>query len=150
MADSAPEREIKRRDFLDYILGGSIVGFLISVFYPVIAYLKPPKVSEAIVSSVKVGSIDEIPLNTSRMVKFGNKPAIVVRTPGDELKAYIAICTHLDCTVQHKPEDNILWCACHNGRYDLNGINIAGPPPRPLEPLRVSIKDQEIYISRES
>ena len=113
-------------------------------------YLKPPKTSEAVVSSVKVSRIDEIPINGSRMVKFGNKPALVLRTPGGELKAFIAICTHLDCTVQHKPEDNIIWCACHNGRYDLNGMNIAGPPPRPLEPLRVSVKDQEIYISRET
>jgi Rieske Fe-S protein len=31
------------------------------------------------------------------------------------------------------PGDSVIWCACHNGRFDLDGRVLAGPPPRPLE-----------------
>jgi len=47
-------------------------------------------------------------------------------------KAFSATCTHLDCTVQFKNDTQQIWCACHNGLYDLEGRNISGPPPRPL------------------
>ncbi len=80
----------------------------------------------------------------------GNKPALVVRNDQGEFKAYLAICTHLDCTVQFMPENGIIWCACHNGKYDLNGRNIAGPPPRPLDQLQLNIQNNEILISREA
>ncbi len=33
----------------------------------------------------------------------------------------------------------MIWCACHNGHYDLFGKNVAGPPPRPLEPYKVQV-----------
>ena len=149
MEKLARNNEVSRRGFLDYLLGGSILAFLASILYPIISYLKPAKIPEASVSMVKAGNLSEIPVNSSKIIKFGNKPAILIRTPKNEFKGFIAVCTHLDCTVQYKPDDEVIWCACHNGRYDLNGINIAGPPPRPLINLIVTIKDQEIYISRE-
>jgi Rieske Fe-S protein len=42
----------------------------------------------------------------------------------------------------------VIWCACHNGKYDLNGRNISGPPPRPLDPYIVKIKGEEVFISK--
>jgi Rieske Fe-S protein len=32
--------------------------------------------------------------------------------------------------------------------YDLNGRNISGPPPRPLEAYQVHVRGDEIVISR--
>ncbi len=34
--------------------------------------------------------------------------------------------------MRYQPGDAIIWCACHNGRFDLRGRVLAGPPPRPL------------------
>ena len=59
-----------------------------------------------------------------------------------------ATCTHLSCTVQYRADVQQVWCACHNGMYDLNGRNISGPPPRPLEAFDVNVKGNEIYVSR--
>ena len=47
-------------------------------------------------------------------------------------RALSATCTHLGCIVQYRSDLQEIWCACHNGLYDLNGRNISGPPPRPL------------------
>ncbi len=42
----------------------------------------------------------------------------------------------------------MIWCACHNGRYDLTGKNVSGPPPRPLEEFHVNVRGDEIIVSR--
>ena len=137
-----------RRDFLKYLLTGGVVGFLAAVAYPLVAYLRPPKQREVEVSSVKVGKLSEIEKNSGRIIRFGNKPVIVIRTAAGDVRAFSATCTHLDCTVQYKSDQGILWCACHNGKYDLNGRNISGPPPRPLDAYRVVVQGEEVLVSK--
>ena len=68
------------------------------------------------------------------------------------MRAFSAVCTHLDCTVQFKTDTSQLWCACHNGTYDLRGNVVSGPPPRGLEQFTVNLRgegdDAEIVVSR--
>ena len=71
-------------------------------------------------------------------------------TPSGELRAYDGICTHLNCTVQYRADFGHIWCACHNGQYDTSGKNVSGPPPRPLERFTVSIRGDDIVVSRNS
>ena len=139
-----------RRDFLKYVLGGASVALFASVFYPLLAYLRPPQQGEAVVTSVKAGKIKEIAKDSGTIVRFGNRPVILVRLATGELKAFSATCTHLDCTVQYRKDMGLIWCACHNGRYDMNGKNVAGPPPRPLEEYRVSLQGDDVFISKMS
>jgi cytochrome b6-f complex iron-sulfur subunit len=140
--------ERSRRDFLKYILGGSIIAWLAAVLYPVLAYLKPPKQGEVEVTSVKAGKVTTFAKDSGTIIRFGNKPVILVRTSGGELRAFSATCTHLDCTVQYRKDMGLIWCACHNGKYDLNGRNISGPPPRPLDVYRVVIQGEDVFISK--
>jgi len=137
-----------KRDFLKYILGGSFLAWIATILYPMVAYLKPPKQAEVEVTSVKVGKLQDIEKESGQIVKFGNKPVILVRAANGELSAFNATCTHLDCTVQFRKDMGVIWCACHNGKYDLTGRNIAGPPPRPLDPLRVIVQGEEVFISK--
>ncbi|MEE9213530.1 MAG: Rieske 2Fe-2S domain-containing protein [Thermodesulfobacteriota bacterium] len=139
-----------RRSFLNLLLGGGATAWLGSILYPIIRYLVPPKIAESTVSSIKIGRLDDIPLDTGQIFKFGRKPGILIRTPEGELKAFHAICTHLDCIVQYRADMEKIWCACHNGVYDLQGRNVSGPPPTPLDPFDVRIKDGEVFISRSS
>lgn len=138
-----------RRNFLKYFLGGSLTAFAFSVIYPVLKYLIPPPSAEAKPNSVIAGKVGELKPNSGKIFRFGNEPGILINTPQGELKAFTAICTHLACTVQYREDLEHIWCACHNGHYNLNGINIAGPPPRPLTPFKLSIKGDQIFVSRE-
>ncbi len=139
-----------RRSFLKYLLSTSIVGFLTSVLYPVISYLNPPKQNEVEVSSVLAGKISDFEKDSGKIIRFGNKPVIVIRTEKDEFKALSAVCTHLDCTVQYKKELGLIWCACHNGKYDLTGKNVSGPPPRPLEVYQINKQGENIFVSKKA
>jgi cytochrome b6-f complex iron-sulfur subunit len=139
-----------RRNFLQVVLTGGLVAWAGSVLYPIFSYLKPPKQGEVEVTSVKAGKLSEIEKDSGKIVKFGSKPVILVRTANDELRAFSATCTHLDCTVQYKKELGLIWCACHNGKYDLNGRNVSGPPPRPLDEYRVIVQGEEVLISKKS
>jgi Rieske Fe-S protein len=139
-----------KRSFLKFILSGGLIALAGSVMYPIFAYLKPPKQGEVEVTSVKAGKLSELEKDSGTIVKFGTKPVVLVRTANDELRAFSATCTHLDCTVQFKKELGLIWCACHNGKYDLNGRNVSGPPPRPLEEYRVITQGDEILVSKKS
>jgi Rieske Fe-S protein len=139
-----------RRQFVNILLGGGLLGWLGSVLYPVILYLKPPKIPEANVQSVKAGIASEFSNNSSQIIKFGRKPVILIRTDRGEFLAFSATCTHLDCIVQYRTDHKQIWCACHNGTYDLHGRNVSGPPPRPLEEYAVKVVEDEIHITRQS
>jgi len=147
---SGAETTPGRRGVVNWLLGLCGGGVLASIFYPVVRYLAPPDIPEAATLSVSAGNAPALVPNSGRVVPFGARPAIVIRTPSGELRAFSAICTHLDCTVQYRPDLQRIWCACHNGEYDLNGRNVAGPPPRPLDPYDVNVAGDEITITRRS
>ena len=141
--------EPTRRQFVNWFLGTSVGAFLLSVLYPVGRYLVPPPAGESSAATVTLPiKPDDVKPNSGQIFKFGNRPAILVRTPAGELRAFTAVCTHLNCTVQYRPDLSHIWCACHNGHFDLNGKNIAGPPPRPLEPFVVNARGNQIIVSK--
>lgn len=140
---------ISRRRFLDWFLNTTTGAFLVSVFYPVARFLAPPKVAESTARTVTLSvKPDDVKPNSGQIFRFGTQPGILVRTPDGELRAFTAVCTHLACTVQYRPDFGHIWCACHNGHFDLNGKNIGGPPPKPLEQYSVNARGEQVVIAK--
>jgi cytochrome b6-f complex iron-sulfur subunit len=141
-----------RRRFLDALLSVGFVSTAAAIAYPVARFLVPPDSGEAATESVVAARVAGLTPNSAKIFKFGSKPGIVVRTADGEVRAFSAVCTHLDCTVQFKSDTTQLWCACHNGTYDLGGNVVSGPPPRALEKFTVNLRgegdDAEIVVSR--
>jgi Rieske Fe-S protein len=137
-----------RRRLLDVLLTGGVVAFLGAVFYPVVRFLNPPEVREIVASSVVAAKVADIKAGTGKIFRFGSKPGILVRLPSGEWRAFSAVCTHLQCTVQYRTDLERIWCPCHNGQFDLTGRNVAGPPPAPLEAYDASVKGDEVVVSR--
>ena len=146
--DANTPKTPSRRKFLDYLLGFSAVSTLAAILYPIAKFMVPPQIVEAQQNSVPVGKNAEIPNNSGKIFKFGSKPGIIIRTETGQLRAFTAICTHLACIVQYDPKSKQIICACHNGIYDLNGKNIGGPPPRPLEAYTVNVKGDDITVTK--
>jgi cytochrome b6-f complex iron-sulfur subunit len=139
-----------RRDFLKYSLTAGLAAFAAIVIYPILSFLNPPKQTEVEVTSVNAGKVEDMKPGDYKIVRFGNKPVIIIRVDDKTFRALSATCTHLDCTVQYRKDEKIIWCACHNGKYDLYGKNISGPPPKPLTQFNVAIKNDELIVSKEA
>jgi len=144
--------EFDRRTFLDALLAVGFVSTAAAIAYPVARFLVPPASGEPATATAVAGKAAALKPNSAAIFKFGSRPGIVVRTADGEVRAFSAVCTHLDCTVQFKSDTSQLWCACHNGTYDLGGSVVSGPPPRGLEKFVVNVRGEgdeaEIVVSR--
>ena len=145
---SAPGSAPTRRGFLGWFLGTSVGAMCASILYPVARYISPPDVPEAQTSRVVAGREGDLKPNEGKIFRFGSLPAVLIRSEDGTYRALSATCTHLNCTVQYRGDLKQIWCACHNGFYDLTGKNVAGPPPRPLEQFKVHVADGDIVVSR--
>ncbi len=137
-----------RRRFLGLLLGGGLLASAVSFFYPVMRYLVPPRVIDMGGDSVVAGKVGELRPNSGKIFRFGSRPGLLLLGSDGQYRALSATCTHLSCTVQYRGDLRQVWCACHNGMYDLAGRNISGPPPRPLEQYDVHVRGDEIIVSR--
>ncbi|HXB73693.1 MAG TPA: ubiquinol-cytochrome c reductase iron-sulfur subunit [Candidatus Acidoferrales bacterium] len=146
--DSVDTGSQDRRTAISWLLGSAVAASLASFFYPVVRFLNPPKVAEISVNEVDAGKVADLKPNSGKIVKFGNKPVLLVHVNETDWKAFSAVCTHLNCTVQYQEARREIWCACHNGTYDLEGRVSSGPPPKPLEEMAVKIRGEDIVISR--
>jgi cytochrome b6-f complex iron-sulfur subunit len=149
VTETQPGEGTRRRSFIRWFFGTAVGAFLVAVFYPVTRYIIPPAAAESSSSSVTLGiKPSDLEPNSAEIFKFGNRAGILLRTPSGELRAFSAVCTHLSCIVQYRPDISQIWCACHNGHFDLNGHNVSGPPPAPLEAYTVNVREDEIVVSR--
>ena len=139
---------MNRRKFIDFFLGGSLAGTIIAFLYPTIRYILPTKQTEAVVKKITAAKVGELAPNTSKIFKFGTSPGILIFTPDGELKAFSGICTHLTCTVIYESDTGTILCPCHNGRFDLSGNVVSGPPPTSLESYNVEISGEDIIVSK--
>ena len=138
-----------RRRWLSGLLATSLGATLVSFLYPILRYLVPPETAEPSLSEMELPfKASELLPNSARIVPFGGKPVLVFRTPSGDVKALTATCTHLACTVQYRSERSDIWCACHNGAYNAQGVNVSGPPPRPLTALNVFVRGEKIVLRR--
>jgi len=122
-----------RRHFLDLLLGASVLGWLVSFAYPIIRYLKPLPQTGATgptrLTREEAGKLEE---KKFVIVPVSGQRVIVLQAPDQQLFAFSAKCTHEGCTVTYQPAQSVIWCPCHDGRFDMNGRVVSGPPPQPL------------------
>lgn len=147
-------REPSRRDWLSWILRSIVAASGVVLLYPVALFLRPRRQTQSgALEVVAPIGLNQLKLERQKLFDFGGKPCLVVSTPDGEVRAFNAACTHLDCTVGFRPDHGDIFCQCHLGVYDLDGRNISGPPPRPLETYKVTLRpsntpgQEEIVVS---
>jgi Rieske Fe-S protein len=111
-------------------------------------YLVPPPVVDLGGDEVIAAKVGALRPNSGQIFRFGNHPGLLILAADGTYRALSATCTHLGCTVQYRADMGEVWCACHNGTYGIDGRNISGPPPRPLDVFDVHVRSDEIYVSR--
>jgi Rieske Fe-S protein len=93
---------------------------------------------------------DELPVGGYRLFEHPgpDEPCILIRRTPDRLVAYSRLCTHESCAVAYRQGADRLECPCHAGAYAADdGRVLAGPPPRPLRRLDVTVADGRVVVS---
>jgi Rieske Fe-S protein len=134
-----------RRSFLNVAVGGSAAAFTAAMGYPVARFAEPE--ARTTVGPATVGKLEDFPVGTARTVLAHERPVIVLRAADGTLRAFSAICTHLQCVVAWSADRKQIECPCHGGVYSSEGENIAGPPPRRLAEFAVTVSEGSVVVS---
>lgn len=124
----------------------------ITVFSPVIRRRKeeiwvPVGNLEEFPEDIVHKAVVEIPWNSGLLREKG---VFVWRRPGGEIVVFSRSCTDLSCPVTYDPGSGWFFCPCHGGIFDEEGINVAGPPPRPLDRFANRVRDDVLEIDLNS
>lgn len=145
MGEDDPNEGQGRRDFLGVAISGTAAALGVMAVYPVAKFLTPR--DEAAVRTATLGKAELFLRGTAKTVMVGDRPALVIRLDDGSFRAFSALCTHLQCVVGYAPERKQIECPCHRGVYSLEGQNISGPPPRPLDALTVAVVNGIVTVS---
>jgi Rieske Fe-S protein len=100
--------------------------------------------SNAYLSWVPLGSVNEFPEGETRLATFRNPfvtptdgktvdtAAWVRRIAGDQFQVFAINGAHLGCPVRWFPQSGLFMCPCHGGAYYRDGSRASGPPERGL------------------
>jgi len=139
------ESLFSRRRFLNGLIGVGGAGLLSYLLYPISRFVWGNSAIEP--ESVLLKDFTEPSAGESAFFRYGSHPALILKTESGELRAFTAVCTHLNCTVQYDAARKHIWCACHQGVFDLDGKNVSGPPPRPLMKYYVERKGRDLLVA---
>lgn len=136
---------LSRRDFLGEItlsalgvagLGGAALTY---------QYFSPNVLFEP-ATTFRAGNPDLYPEHSVTFLQ--DQQVYIVRMPAG-FYAVSAVCTHLGCVTQWKPEANMIACPCHGSKFDDTGKKIEGPAPRPLPHFAITLTaDGELQVDK--
>jgi Rieske Fe-S protein len=144
------EREIARtfarRDLLDLALCATGALAAAALLGPTALYLAAPAGGRSRRGEVPLGKADLIPVNGARTKLIDGEEFLIVRRDEERFVALTATCPHSRiCLVEWDEKRRQIVCPCHRGVFDLYGNVISGPPPRPLRPRELVVRDGFLY-----
>lgn len=156
--DKTKTDDESRRDFMMKVsLGlGGLAAVAVSV--PVVGALIAPLLDDKPEVWRNVGSPDDFPVGTTKLVKFENADpkawsgttartaAWLRREDEDKYTVFSVNCTHLGCPVRWEPDAELFMCPCHGGVYYRDGTVAAGPPPKSLRQYAVRVAQGQVQV----
>jgi cytochrome b6-f complex iron-sulfur subunit len=140
----SPEEMSRRRFFVKLGVGSVAVATLGTAAFSY-EYLSPNVLYEPS-PIVDVGKPDIYPPDS---VTMDPQAAIYIVRTAQGFFTLSAICTHLGCLTQYKPDLGIIACPCHGSKFTTEGVKIAGPAPRPLPWFHMWVSDEgDLMVDR--
>ncbi len=155
------KKEMSRRQFLTYTLGGTGAFMAAIPLIPMIRFSVDPLLQSKgegdWVKVVEVSKITEEPqeFNFSKLQVDGwysSEPkftAWISKDKNGEIFALSPVCKHLGCTVNWNTNTsfpNEYFCPCHGAHYTKEGKNLA-VADGPLDEYDVRIENDFVYLS---
>ena len=144
-ATAVVRSEISRRDFLNDVAAGALgiagLGALVVTY----SYLSPNALFEPS-TTFSAGNPDLYPVNS---VTFNQDQQVYIVRTQEGFYAVSAVCTHLGCITQWKPDANMIACPCHGSKFKSDGTKVEGPAPRSLPHFNLTLTpDGELRVDK--
>ena len=145
--------EVSRRSFLRSAVAGSIGAWLASLGGAV-GYFFWPQKAGAFGGKIVAGRVEDFPVGSMTAVRDGK--FYIAHVPEGLLAIYWR-CTHLGCTTPWAGDEEfqlpsgerlqgIFHCPCHGAIYTPTGQVVAGPAPRPLDLMELTIDGGKVVV----
>ena len=137
-----PQEELNRREALGKLTGGAMAVAGLGTAVTTVRYLQPNVLFEP-ATRFRVGRPEDIPAGT--LIVLPEQKIYVART-SQGFFAMSTVCTHLGCVTRYLEAERAITCPCHGSRFDSSGQVTAGPAPRPLDRLQITLQDGELVV----
>ena len=145
--DWPQDQYVERRDFMKFMVLTSAAFALGQLWIGLQNWWRK---HTGVLPITRVASVDELAVGGALVFAYPNAhdPCLLVRLSAAEFVAFSQKCTHLSCAVIPRPDEQVFFCPCHEGRFDLRtGVPVAGPPRRPLPRIVLDIRGRDIYAT---
>ncbi|HEX5506614.1 MAG TPA: ubiquinol-cytochrome c reductase iron-sulfur subunit [Thermomicrobiales bacterium] len=140
--DSSPRTS--RRDFLRWSAAGAGTFVLAESAAAFVAFYWP----------LKTGAFgSKITVDPSNVPAIGKDPIVnrdgrfwLINNPDGALALYWK-CVHLGCTVPWNSTEGDFHCPCHGSVYDRHGNHVAGPAPRALDYMEITVEGGKVVVN---
>ena len=146
--DSNRPRKTGRRRFVaNLAMGGALVVSHATILGFAARFIYPNKNEEKL--RIFVGVQTEMPPGSSKIFRTPGGKTINIVRGATGFTALSDICPHLGCRVHWDSRDSLFVCPCHDGRFDMQGVPVSGPPAdegKPLAHYHVEIDGNNVFI----
>lgn len=137
--------EISRRDFLNDVAAGALGIAGLGAMVVTYRYLSPNALFEPS-TTFRAGNPDLYPVNS---VTYNQDQQVYIVRTQEGFYAVSAVCTHLGCITQWKPDANMIACPCHGSKFKSDGTKVEGPAPRSLPHFSITLTpDGELLVDK--
>jgi cytochrome b6-f complex iron-sulfur subunit len=139
------ENDKSRRDFLTTIPVAALGIAGLGAGVVTVRYISPNVLFEP-PAKFRAGNPDDYLVSSVTYLR--EQQVFIVRTAAGFF-AVSAVCTHLGCIAEWRPDENLIACPCHGSKFDSTGKKLAGPAPRPLPHFAIALAaDGELVVDR--
>ncbi len=147
LTSQSEQKKISRRKLMMYAWIGAaavVVGELIG---GTLAFLWPRRRGGKTESVFIAGKASDFRMG--EVVDLRREKAFIVRLQEGFL-ALSAVCPHLRCIVNWNQVNKRFECPCHGAKFNEDGEVLEGPPPRPLDLLKLQIVEGKLVVDKTS
>jgi Rieske Fe-S protein len=151
--------EVSRKKRLVTVIVVLGIGISMMIALPIVSYFLSPAWQKNSATEAVIGRVSDLEINQPQFVVYEervkdgwyvstvSKGVWLVTTDGKTVIGFDPRCTHLACPYSWNSIANCFQCPCHGGKFDINGNVLAGPPPRPLDRLEITIQNGQILTN---
>ncbi len=139
-------KNISRRSFFARLWLFLGLVALAELIWVTVSFLRPKKRKEIAEESdiITAGPVDNF--EPGSVTAFPRGRFYLARLVDGGFLAISRKCTHLGCTVPWVEEENRFVCPCHASTFDIRGVVISPPAPRPLDIYPVTIENNVVKV----